>query len=76
MQMLMRKDEKRGYDAQVFVITDWSNLIHRKFTVTESRYISVRKRGNAALASAQSFCVQMLMKYSGRFPWDEITKIK
>ena len=56
-----------GYDAQVFVTTDWSNLNPEKFYVVTAGIYQSESEANAALASAQSFCADAYVKYSGDF---------
>ena len=54
-----------GYDAQVFVTTDWSNLNSEKFyVVTAGVYLS-ESDANAALPSVQGFYPDAYVKYSG-----------
>lgn len=56
-----------GYDAQVFVTTDWSNLNSEKFyVVTAGVYLS-ESDANAALPSVQGFYPDAYVKYSGDY---------
>ena len=56
-----------GYDAWVFVTTDWSNLNPEKFYVVTAGVYQSESEANAALASARSFCADAYVKYSGDF---------
>lgn len=56
-----------GFDARVFVTTDWSNLNTEKFYVVTAGVYVTQDEANAALASIQSVCADAYVKYSGDF---------
>lgn len=56
-----------GFDARVFVTTDWSNLNTEKFYVVTAGVYVTKDEANAALASVQSVCADAYVKYSGDF---------
>ena len=56
-----------GYDAQVFVTTDWSNLNPEKFYVVTAG-ISVRKRGKCSIGFRAEFLCRCLCEVFRRFP--------
>lgn len=56
-----------GFDARVFVTTDWSNLNTEKFYVVTAGVYAVESDANAALASVQSVYPDAYVKYSGDF---------
>lgn len=56
-----------GFDARVFVTTDWSNLNTEKFYVVTAGVYVTQDEANAALASVQSVCADAYVKYSGDF---------
>lgn len=58
---------RSGYDAQVFVTTDWSNLNSEKFYVVTAGIYQSENDANAALNSVQSFCANAYVKYSGDY---------
>lgn len=54
-----------GFDARVYVTTDWSNLNTEKFYVVTAGVYSTESEANAALTSVQSVCPEAYVKYSG-----------
>lgn len=54
-----------GFDARVYVTTDWSNLNTEKFYVVTAGVYSTESEANAALTSVQSVCPDAYVKYSG-----------
>ena len=55
-----------GFDARVYVTTDWSNLNTEKFYVVTAGVYSTESEANAALTSVQSVCPDAYVKYSGK----------
>ena len=56
-----------GFDAKVFVTTDWSNLNTEKFYVVTVGVYTTGDEANSSLASVQSVCSEAYVKYSGDF---------
>ena len=56
-----------GFDARVFVTTDWSNLNTEKFYVVTAGVYGSEAEANSALASVQSVYPDAYVKYSGDF---------
>ena len=56
-----------GYEAKVFVTTDWSNLNPEKFYVVTAGVYMSESDANAALPSVQSFYADAYVKYSGDY---------
>lgn len=56
-----------GFDARVYVTTDWSNLNTEKFYVVTAGVYSTESEANANLTSVQSVCQEAYVKYSGNY---------
>lgn len=56
-----------GFDARVYVTTDWSNLNTEKFYVVTAGVYSTESEANADLTSVQSVCQDAYVKYSGNY---------
>lgn len=56
-----------GFDARVFVTTDWSNLNTEKFYVVTAGVYPTESDANASLASVQNVYPDAYVKYSGDF---------
>lgn len=56
-----------GFDARVYVTTDWSNLNTEKFYVVTAGGYSTESEANANLTSVQSVCQEAYVKYSGNY---------
>ena len=56
-----------GFDARVYVTTDWSNLNTEKFYVVTAGVYSTKSEANADLTSVQSVCQDAYVKYSGNY---------
>lgn len=57
----------QGFDAKVFVTTDWNNLNAEKFYVVTAGVYATESDANAALASVQGICADAYVKYSGDY---------
>lgn len=58
---------RQGYNAQVFVTTDWSNLNSEKWYVVSAGVYLTEEEANAALPGVQSIYADAYVKYSGRW---------
>lgn len=58
---------KKGFNAQVFVTTDWSNLNNEKWYAVSAGVYSSKKDANAALADVQKIYADAYVKYSGDY---------
>lgn len=56
-----------GFDAGVFITTNWSNLNTERFFVVTAGIYATEDEANAALASVQGICPDAYVKYSGDF---------
>lgn len=57
--------KNRGFDAGVFITTNWSNLNTEMFYVVTTGTYAMEDEANAALVSIQSVCPDAYAKYSG-----------
>lgn len=58
---------QQGFNAQVFVTTDWSNLNSEKWYVVSAGVYSTEEEANAALPGVRSIYADAYVKYSGRW---------
>ena len=58
---------QQGYNAQVFVTTDWSNINSEKWYVVSAGVYSTEEEANAALPGVRSIYADAYVKYSGRW---------
>lgn len=56
-----------GFDAQVFVITDWSNLNTEKWYVITAGTYGTEEAASAVLPDVQRVCSNAYIKYSGNW---------
>lgn len=59
--------KNRGFDAGVFITTNWSNLNTEMFYVVTAGIYATEDEANAALVSVQGVCPDAYVKYSGDF---------
>ena len=58
---------KQGFDAKVFVTTDWSNLNSEKWYVVSAGVYSSKANAKAALSSVRAVYSSAYVKYSGEY---------
>ena len=56
-----------GFEAEVFLTTDWSNLNTESYYVVTAGTYGTEGEANANLAAVQSFCSDAYVKYSGNY---------
>ena len=56
-----------GFEAEVFLTTDWSNLNKESYYVVTAGTYGTEGEANANLAAVQSFCSDAYVKYSGNY---------
>lgn len=56
---------QKGFDGQVFVTTNWSNLIDEKWYAVSAGVYSTKEEAEAVLAEVQSIYSDAYIKYSG-----------
>lgn len=56
-----------GFDAQVFITTDWSNLNSEHWYVVTAGVYATKEDANAALSSVKTHCKDAYVKYSGNY---------
>lgn len=56
-----------GFDARVFVTTDWSNLNDETFYVVTAGIYQTEDEANEVLADVRNLCADAYIKYSGDF---------
>jgi hypothetical protein len=57
----------KGFDAEVFVTTDWSNLNSERWYVVSAGRFSTKESANAMLSSVKSVYSGAYVKYSGEW---------
>lgn len=62
-----RKYGGNGFDAQVFVTTDWSNLNTEKWYVITAGIYGTKEAASAVLPDVQRVCSDAYIKYSGNW---------
>lgn len=58
---------QNGYDAQVFLTTDWSNLNTDPYWVVTAGQYASEEAAYQALPSVQNWCADAYVKYSGNW---------
>lgn len=66
-QKQVKKIRENGFDAQVFVTTDWSNLNTEKWYVITAGTYGTEKAASAVLSDVQRVCSDAYIKYSGNW---------
>ena len=66
-QKQVKKIRENGFDAQVFVTTDWSNLNTEKWYVITAGTYGTEKAASAVLPDVQRVCSNAYIKYSGNW---------
>lgn len=66
-QKQVKKIRENGFDAQVFVTTDWSNLNTEKWYVITAGTYGTEKAASAVLPDVQRVCSDAYIKYSGNW---------
>ena len=66
-QKQVKKIRENGFDAQVFVTTDWSNLNTEKWYVITAGTYGTGKAASAVLPDVQRVCSNAYIKYSGNW---------
>ena len=56
-----------GFEAEVFLTTDWSNLNTESYYVVTAGTYGTEGEATANLAAVQSFCSDAYVKYSGNY---------
>ena len=56
-----------GFEAEVFLTTDWSNLNTESYYVVTADTYGTEGEATANLAAVQSFCSDAYVKYSGNY---------
>lgn len=62
----------KGFDAHVFVTTDWSNLNTEMWYVVTAGMYGTEKEADSALLNIQTVCKDAYVKYSGNYQGDSI----
>lgn len=62
-----KKIRGNGFDAQVFVTTDWSNLNTEKWYVITAGIYGTKEAASAVLQDVQRVCSDAYIKYSGNW---------
>lgn len=62
-----KKIRGNGFDAQVFVTTDWSNLNTEKWYVITAGTYGTEEAASAVLPDVQRVCSDAYIKYSGNW---------
>jgi len=66
-QKQAKKIRENGFDAQVFVTTDWSNLNTEKWYVITAGTYGTEEAASAVLPDVQRVCLDAYIKYSGNW---------
>ena len=66
-QKQAKKIREDGFDAQVFVTTDWSNLNTEKWYVITAGTYGTKEAASAVLQDVQKVCSDAYLKYSGNW---------
>lgn len=66
-QKQAKKIRENGFDAQVFVTTDWSNLNTEKWYVITAGTYGTEEAASAVLPDVQRVCSNAYIKYSGNW---------
>lgn len=66
-QKQAKKIRENGFDAQVFVTTDWSNLNTEKWYVITAGTYGTEEVASAVLPDVQRVCSDAYIKYSGNW---------
>ena len=66
-QKQAKKIRGNGFDAQVFVTTDWSNLNTEKWYVITAGTYGTEEAASAVLLDVQRVCSDAYIKYSGNW---------
>ena len=66
-QKQAKKIRENGFDAQVFVTTDWSNLNTEKWYVITAGTYGTEEAASAVLPDVQRVCSDAYIKYSGNW---------
>lgn len=66
-QKQAKKIRENGFDAQVFVTTDWSNLNTEKWYVITAGTYGTKEAASAVLQDVQRVCSDAYIKYSGNW---------
>lgn len=66
-QKQVKKIRENGFDAQVFVTTDWSNLNTEKWYVITAGTYGTEEAASAVLSDVQRVCSNAYIKYSGNW---------
>ncbi len=66
-QKQAKKIRENGFDAQVFVTTDWSNLNTEKWYVIAAGTYGTEEAASAVLPDVQRVCSDAYIKYSGNW---------
>ena len=66
-QKQVKKIRGNGFDAQVFVTTDWSNLNTEKWYVITAGTYGTEEAASAVLPDVQRVCSNAYIKYSGNW---------
>lgn len=66
-QKQAKKIRGNGFDAQVFVTTDWSNLNIEKWYVITAGTYGTEEAASAVLPDVQRVCSDAYIKYSGNW---------
>lgn len=66
-QKQVKKIRENGFDAQVFVTTDWSNLNTEKWYFITAGTYGTEEAASAVLSDVQRVCSNAYIKYSGNW---------
>ena len=66
-QKQAKKIRENGFDAQVFVTTDWSNLNTEKWYVITAGIYGTKEAASAVLQDVQRVCSDAYIKYTGNW---------
>lgn len=64
-EIAARKVREYGFDAQVFVTTDWENLNRKKYYVVTAGVYQSKEEAEAQLGTLQEEYPSAYVKYSG-----------
>lgn len=66
-QKQAKKIRENGFDAQVFVTTDWSNLNTEKWYVITAGIYGTKEAASSVLQDVQRVCSDAYIKYTGNW---------
>lgn len=66
-QKQAKKIRENGFDAQVFVTTDWRNLNTEKWYVITAGIYGTKEAASAVLQDVQRVCSDAYIKYTGNW---------